>query len=159
MPQRVLILLQLFDCTSIFSEECFSNPKTTLLSTPVLSWKHHRDQDTLVQVQNKKATLVPSCLSHSWETRGRRNSRASTRKPWYQERRSKPREHRDSAGTCIKFGLEENKNGRGNGRKSSAFKTRLLKSGSLDFFPFQKILFSVTGTSNWVLGTPQTQVF
>lgn len=151
--------LQLFDYMSIFFEECFSNPKITLLSTPVPSWHHHGDQDALVQVQNKKATLVLSYLSHSWGARDSRNGRASTRKQWYQERRLKRRECTDSAGTCIKFGLEGKKNGRGYGGKSYAFKKTLLKSGTLDLFLFQKIFCSVTGTSNWVLRAPQTQIF
>lgn len=157
MPQRVLILLQLFDCMAIFCEECFSNPKITLLSTPVLRWPHHGDQDTLVQVQNEKATLVPSYSSHSWGLRNSRNGQASTRKLWYRERRPKPRERTDSAGTRINLVWKKTRMERVMA-ESSTFKT-LLKSGTLDLLPFQKIFFSVTGTSHWVLRTPRTQIF
>ena len=77
---------------------------------------------------------------HIAGVRNSRNSQARTRKPWYQERRSRPGERTDSAGTCIKFGLEEKKEWKGYGRKSSAFKQKLLKSGTQDLFPIAKDL-------------------
>lgn len=86
VPWWVFNILRIFNCTSIFLEECFSNPKTALLCTPVLSWHHHSGQDSLVQVQNRKVILGPT-FTRGGGPRDGRNGQSSTRKPWCQERR------------------------------------------------------------------------